>query len=137
MADGIAAAQSIIDGKLQTKYIVPFAAPVPKLINTIAKTLAAAWALANAFSGAEGSEQLTFAKSLHALGMSMLDQVHAGTMILTDATLNTAIGSNRSPMVVTSCPDYQLLHLDMLGLRGPKRPGHRNVYPDGGFGIAE
>ena len=122
MAAGIAVATSRINGRLAEKFQVPFAEPFPELIQVVATTLAASWAMRNVFSGAEHMDQLEYAKSLEAEGKALLDEIYTGALRLTDAATLISIPGRTPPISVTGSPSMQLRTMDMLGQWGPKVP---------------
>jgi len=123
VADGITVAQSKIDGRLQTKFSVPFADPVPELIRTIAVLLAAAWSAKGAYSDSGTQSHNEWAAAREKEAMDLLKEILAGEMRLEDATTLEVVPSQGAPMHVSGVPDYQLRCFDPLGVYGPKMPG--------------
>lgn len=123
VADGITVAQSKIDGRLQTKFAVPFSDPAPELIRTVAVCLASAWAVKGAYSDSGSQSHVEWAAAREKEGMDLLKEILAGEMRLEDATTLEVLPSQGAPMHVSGVPDYQLRCFDPLGVYGPKMPG--------------
>ncbi len=123
----IVAAQARIDGRLQSKFSVPFGDPVPAMVKTVAIDLAAARAIMSTFSGSEHSEIIAFAKNLQDNAMKDLDDIVSGALKLSDVTTTEVISSRVPQIHITSVPSSQIRCLDMLGHHGPKMPDNHWV----------
>lgn len=119
---GIAFSDSIINGRLQNKFSVPFSAPIPTLIATIAVDLAAAHAITSSFSGFQSADQMEFARAMREQAESILNEISVGTLHLADATTKQTIPSQSPPIFVTGQRDNSIERMDLLGRFGPKRP---------------
>lgn len=123
VAAGIVVAEARINGKLAEKFDIPFSDPVPDLVQVVATTLAASWAMRNVYSGADHIEQQAFAARLEQEGAAMLEEIRLGNMLLGDAATKATIKSRTVPIYVSgSRVSEQIRDIDMLGHRGPKRP---------------
>ena len=132
VAAGIAVATSRINGRLAEKYLVPFVDPVPELIQVVATTLAASWAMRNVFSGSEHVEQIEFAQQLETEGKALLNEIYSGDLRLEDATTNQTVSGRTPPIHISNTPSSQLRCMDLLGYYGPKIPNNHwnNYYPN-------
>lgn len=123
VSDGIEYSTALIEGRLKTRFSVPFADPAPKMIGVIAKDLAAAYALRSAFSGAAGSDQLAEAARMDSDAKTLLGDIASGSLHLSDAITEESIPSRTPPIHVTSTEDQTSVRtMDLLGRFGPKRP---------------
>ena len=88
---GISYATALIEGYLKARFQVPFSDPPPELIAVIAKELAAAYALKNAFSGSVTADQVMEADKMDAAAKGMLRDIVDGKLHLSDAVTKDSI----------------------------------------------
>ena len=103
----LAKADALINARLGQLYGVPFAAPYPALVESIAENLALYYIYTSGFFSHKGPKLDEIRKELWEEAMNLLDKIIDGELVLTDVTLpSSASDGTRLGKITSTHSDY-------------------------------